>query len=385
VKKSAADFKTDAIEGFGGIFVGILEDLGDLNGGFGDLGDWINNNSQNIRDLFIDVAIFISDSAIAAFDLASALAKGFTDTAPAVGLMVQMMGHMAANTQIAVGTLMKLNPLTFRAGQEMVESAGATRDMANAAADAYTNMASTFGPQMVAGIDKAKGAVTGVNTELKDLQALDDIRIAMAAELKAGDVAQVKAGLKELSKDQLAAIVAHADRAGASKTDQELAKLAAKRIATIEADAAKTGETAAQLAEVAKKRKAEMEATATNTGTADSSLDGVARGRTAKITADALTATAEAELNHAARDRTAKIRAIQQVASSGAYATGGKSARSSRATGSDSGGTTSTTTTRVINIYATDAYGTARAVKRALEAADVQQGRAPGQPLAVAW
>jgi hypothetical protein len=128
-----------------------------------------------------------------------------------------------------------------------------------------------------------------------------------------------------------------------------------------------------------------MEATATNTGSTSNSLDHVARGRTAKITADALTATAEAELNHAARDRIAKIRAIQTVATSGAYATGGKSARSSRATNSGGGTTTNTTTTRVVNVYATDMFGSARAVKKALEGLDREQGRSPGEPLAVAW
>jgi hypothetical protein len=383
-----ANLKTDAIEGFGGILVGIIEDLGDMNGGLGDLGDWINSNGQQLRDTFVDVAIFIADSAESAFDLAKAITTAFVESAPFIGNTVRVLGTMTAHTQSMVGSMLLLVPGMRDTGKALLDSSKSTRDMANSAADAYENFAEAFGPGMITGIDKAKGAVSGVGESLRDLQALDDLRINLATELKSGDVASVKSQLKELSKDQLAVIIAQADRAGATQTDKELAALASKqRKALIEAEATKTSETASKLAEVAKARKAEMEAVATNTGSADASLDGVAKGRTAKITADALTATAEAELNHAARDRVAKIRAIQTVATSGAYATGGKSARSSRAAGGSgtTTSTTNTTTTRVVNVYATDAYGTARAVKRALEAGDVQQGRQPGAPLAVAW
>jgi hypothetical protein len=317
-----------------------------------------------------------------------------------------MLGAAAAAAQVMSGAVLLMVPGMRDTGKALIDSAGNTQKMADSAADAYSSFADTFGPKIQSGIRASKDAVGEVGDKLRDLKAMDQLQFEMAAKWDAGAEKQVKAQLKLLSADQLAVIIAKADQAGATKTDKELAAIADKvRTAKIQAEATKTAEAARKFDMTAETRQAAIEAIAKQTAKADSDLDRVAadrdtdikanavtgaasselsstaRDRTSKITADALTANAEAELNRAARDRTAKIRAIQTVATSGAYATGGKSSRS--ANDRAAGGSTSTTVTRVVNIY-TQSLGVAE-LKRALGDYDLKQGRRAGEPLAVAW
>lgn len=407
LNSTLANLKTDAIEGFGGILVDIIEDLGGMSGELGDLGDWIAGNGKQIRGLFVDLAIFIADSAESALDLADAIVTGLVDSAPMVSTWVRMLGAAAAAAQVMSGAMLLMVPGMRDTGKALIDSAGNTQKMADSAADVYSSFAETFGPKLQSGIKSSRDAVGEVGDKLRDLKAMDQLQFELAAKWDGGAEKQVKSQLKALSADQLAVIIAKADQAGATKTDKELAKVADKvRKAKIEAEATKTAEAARKFDTTAETRQAIIEAMTKKTGEADKSLDGVAkdrtsditanaltgaaaselgataRDRTTKITADALTAAAEAELNRAARDRTAKIRAIQQVASSGAYSTGGKSSRSAsdRAAGAT---TTNTTTTRVVNIYT--AQADAGAIARALNDYAIRQGRQPGDRIAVAW
>jgi hypothetical protein len=235
LNSTLANLKTDAIEGFGGILAGIIRDFGGLNAEAFDLAEWIDQNSEKIRSFFLDLATLIADGALSALDLARAITTAIIDTAPMVADFTRVMGQLAANAQITAGAFLLLNPLTMGMGRDLIAASGSTRDLADSFASAYENGIAAFGPDVLSGIDAARGGVEGFKQRVEDLKALDAIRLEMVASLKDGSVDEVKAELATLSKDELATIIANIDPESATKAEKRLLKLAKKRLALIEA------------------------------------------------------------------------------------------------------------------------------------------------------
>lgn len=258
-----ANLKTDAIEGFGGILVDILGDLrniGDFSAftEFTSLGDWIKANSDEIRGFFIDLALYTGRAALAALDLGIALVKMIRDTAPGVAAMLKVWGATASAIQLAAGAAMLLNPLTAAMGAKLIESAGGAKNMADAAADAYTGMVNAFGPGVLTGLENVREGVAGVVTDLETLQGLDELTVTLTQLVEMGDTSEVEDQLEYLTEDQLTTFITNIDPKTASKAEKELRALA-------------------------KERRAEIRATETNAAETDKELDKVAALRLAKI------------------------------------------------------------------------------------------------------
>lgn len=239
LNSTLANLKTDAIEGFGGIFVGIVEDLmgaGDALEGI-DLASWIEDNRDKIREAMLDIVDMALTGAGAFIDFAKAVTTAMIDTTPMLAAQLRVLGGIASALQLSAGAAMLLVPGLQGFGVELIKTSDNAYNLANAAATSAESFATNFGPDILKGLETASGTIDTFQSKVRDLKNLDETRLRLRAEIVEGDKTSIQTELKAMSKDELVAFIARVDKPNADETDKELATLAKERLATIKVEA----------------------------------------------------------------------------------------------------------------------------------------------------
>jgi hypothetical protein len=266
-----ANVKDAAVKGFGGIFVGVVEDIlaaTDAFGGLPDaadgLTDWIDQNEDKIRSFMIDLI----DYALLGAEAFGATAKGALEIAEWLAKAVpDMMRFAAAGIDLsekmsALWALFNTDIGSKEFGQAwdaLTSDASDRVKELEAAADRLDGKLITWdtsGAQDA--IDAVTGKIGDVRSALDDLKVADAAIIEIKAELKAKDLEAAEATLAALSEDQLVTLIASIDPTNASKTEKKILELAKGRKVELDTEVANKAATERELARLSRDRVATL-------------------------------------------------------------------------------------------------------------------------------
>lgn len=230
-----ANVKTDAIAGFGSIFAEIVTDL--VGGAKGleeiDLAGWIEKNRDSIRESMLAIVEIALVGADAFVQFAQAVLGAVENVGPALGGLIRGMGVVAEASERFAAVWRFLNtPVTDIGMWKEAWAAIGPNDTAENAAKAAAEVEAAFrGLNAAPAINELGKLRDGIGTTLnsvRDLKQIEDEKFILKLVLDAGMADMVEARLKGLSDDQIATIIAQADRPSATKTDKEIGAIAKK-------------------------------------------------------------------------------------------------------------------------------------------------------------
>lgn len=175
-----ANLKTDAIEGFGRIFVGVLDSIrANLNLDFpeGGLKQWIADNETSIRNFFLNVVSAGVSAAIGTLQFAKALVQ-LVDPALMAGQAVLLFAEYLLNMARIVTLPLQLVSGTVR---DFFTDAQAGLDSAQGSLGAFRAAWGDVGPAITGGLDSGITALTGlqgaVDATKAELEGLGSVNI----------------------------------------------------------------------------------------------------------------------------------------------------------------------------------------------------------------
>lgn len=205
-----ANLKTDAIEGFGRIFVGVLDSIrANLNLDFpeGGLKQWIANNETSIRSFFLNVVSAGVSAAIGTLQFAKALASL---VGPA--LMAGKAALLFAKYLLEVASIVTL-PLQLASGtvRDFFTNTRAGLDNSLGTLESFSTAWGLVGPAIQSGLDSGITALTGLQGATaqarKEMEAVAGLELDIETTLKTDGIDAAKSKIRDLSLKQINLLV----------------------------------------------------------------------------------------------------------------------------------------------------------------------------------
>lgn len=239
-----ANLKTDAIKGFGGIFLDLIGDIGATGEALDnlDLGKWIKQNKGVIKDNMLGIIDLALQGADAFLSFASSVISTSGNIGPFLGNILRWGGGVADKLSFIADTMGIMSALARGNIGEAAEI-GLTRAFNK---DKYKNEAEAlaadiegaFNIDLSAGldeIDSIRQGITGTREDLEKVRMGDALVIDIKADIKGKSVAEARTRLKGLTEEELEAIIQVTEN-GTTKVEKKLNRAAKKeRKAIIEA------------------------------------------------------------------------------------------------------------------------------------------------------